>query len=122
MGKQTSLFTVPEDEQLQTPINSEDFSDMLFDIDDDPVKRSKQKRLLWDALQGRPKTRMELAVETGIMRSSICAIIYTWLNEGRVYITGRAPCPITKHKAQMLTANRKKYLESFSNLEDTLGL
>ncbi len=118
---QLDLFTNPKSDKEHYPTDPT-LADMIFDDDtmptDDPVKRSKQKRLLWDALQGRPKTRMQLAVETGIMRSTICPIIYTWLDEGRIYITGRAPCPITGHKADFLTANRKLFLETLLAKDD----
>ena len=119
--KQLNLFKLPDAEQKHYP-DGQTLADMIFDDDnvptDDPVKKSKQKRLLWDALQGRPKTRMQLAVETGLMRSSICPIVDTWLKEGRLYLTGRARCPVTGHKADFLTANRKLFLESVLEKEN----
>jgi len=122
MKKQLTLF---EDTNNKFP-DGHTKANIIFDEreapEGDPIKRSRQKKLLWAALQGRPKTRMELAVETGIMRSSVCPVIDTWLNENRLYVVGRGQCPITGHKADMITANRQIFLDAFSMKDDPLEL
>lgn len=111
MNKQMTLFEI---EAATEPPPVDELANRLFEseFDEDPVKRSRQRRLLWDSLQGKPKTRMQLAVETGIMRSSICPIIDDWLRKGHVYFAGRDRCPITGHKADFFTANKKVFLEN----------
>lgn len=115
--KQPHLFQDPGKVPALKPLASDvppdgDLVDRIFDETPmDPVKKSRRKRKIWDALQGKPKTMMQLSVETHVMRSSICPIINAWRDQGFVFFTGRDVCPITKHKADFYTANKEIFLE-----------
>lgn len=117
MMNQPHLFHDPGKAPIQKPTTPEvppdgDLVDRIFDETPiDPVKKDRRKRKLWDALQGKPKTMMQLSIETHVMRSSICPIINTWRDQGFVFFTGRDICPITKHKADFYTANKEIFLE-----------
>ena len=125
MKKQLNLFQVPDEATDQEhPVSGVptvgDLGDMIFEeCTNDPVKKSRTKKKLWDALQGQPKTMMQLSVEVHVMRSSICPIINSWRDQRLVFVTGREKCPITGHKADYYTANREIFLEIMANKADS---
>lgn len=52
-----------------------------------------------------PKTMKEADKETGIMRENICWYCRTLRREGKLYVTGKRLCKITRHRANVYTTN-----------------
>ncbi|HKK43878.1 MAG TPA: hypothetical protein VJ964_00025 [Balneolaceae bacterium] len=65
---------------------------------DSQTKQIQTKRT-FEAFRERPKTMMEVSIETGIIRPNICRYISKWEKQGKIVLVKEDTCPITKHKA-----------------------
>jgi len=47
----------------------------------------------------RPRTMLEVSIQTGIFRANLCRYMARWKKEGRVILDHFGLCPISKHRA-----------------------
>jgi hypothetical protein len=59
---------------------------------------NQQQRVL-KAFGQRPKTMLEVSIETGVLRANICRFIADWQREGRIQLWYKGYCSISKHRA-----------------------
>lgn len=58
-----------------------------------------QRKRVYKAFSERPKTMLQVAQETNILRASICRYISEWRKYNRIELVKFGLCPITKHRA-----------------------
>ena len=64
-----------------------------------------QKQRTAAAFYSRPKTMLMVAVETGIMRASICRYVSQLRRNDSIYLIRKGICPISKCRAGFYTTN-----------------
>lgn len=57
-----------------------------------------QKETVYVAFS-RPKTMLQVSVETGILRANICRYVSQFADENKIFLVYKGICPISKHKA-----------------------
>lgn len=67
-----------------------------------------------DDLYNDGKTRMQIALDTGIERASVCRRVATLFKQGKIWSCGRHLCPITLCRAEFLTTNPNICLNYFA--------
>ena len=68
-----------------------------------------QMKIVFAAFQKRPKTMLEVSVETGILRANICRFIAVWIQAGLIKVMNYGLCPISKHRAGFYTTNQELF-------------
>jgi len=68
-----------------------------------------QKRRAFKAFFGPPKTMLQVAIETGILRANICRYKAEFQRVGTIQIVKKDLCPISKHRSGFLTTNPKYF-------------
>lgn len=58
-----------------------------------------QKKRVYKSFSERPKTMLEVAIETNILRANICRFIAKWKKQNKIELVKFGICPITKHRA-----------------------
>jgi len=69
-------------------------------------KFQKQDEILYLAFSGRPKTMLQVSIQTGIYRSNICRWIAKMQRKSSIYLIKYGNCPISKYKAGFYTTIR----------------
>lgn len=69
------------------------------------INRKRQKQVVWKAFYGVPKTMLQVAIETGIMRSNITWYVNDFLKEKSIALVKSGICPITKFRAGFYTTD-----------------
>lgn len=64
----------------------------------DPHTLKAQMSVVFAAFS-KPKTMLQVEIETGIMRSNITRYVATWERSGKIKRLGTGLCPISKHKS-----------------------
>ena len=59
---------------------------------------SGQEQEAYEAFD-RPKTMLEVSLETGIFRANICRYMARWKKGDRIILDRYGLCPISKHRA-----------------------
>jgi len=75
----------------------------------DKQTKQKQTRRTFEAFRERPKTMLEVATETGILRGNICRYVATFEKHNKITIVKEGPCPISKHKAKFYSTDPKYF-------------
>lgn len=58
-----------------------------------------QTKRVYKAFSERPKTMLQVATETNILRANLCRYIAKWKKQNRIELVKFGICPITKHRA-----------------------
>lgn len=58
-----------------------------------------QKKRVYKAFSERPKTMLQVAQETNILRANLCRYIAKWKKQNKIELVKFGICPITKHRA-----------------------
>ena len=78
----------------------------------DSIKRQSQKVRVFQSLKEAPKTRLQVALELGILRGNVCYFIRDFRKAGRVAVFKKGKDPITGHKAEYLTTDTALFPEN----------
>ncbi len=68
-----------------------------------------QLETVYKALKDIPKTMLQVAQETGILRANICRYIRILRKLEKVAVAKKGFCPITKHWAGFYTTDKAKF-------------
>jgi len=60
---------------------------------------SGQKKRVHKAFSERPKTMLQVAQETNILRANLCRYIAKWKKQNKIELVKFGICPISKHRA-----------------------
>lgn len=58
-----------------------------------------QMKRVYKVFSERPKTMLQVATETNILRANICRYVAEWKKENSIELIKFGICPITKHRA-----------------------
>ncbi len=64
-----------------------------------------QMKTVFSSFSERPKTMLEVSMETGILRANICRYVGKWRKRDRITVVRFGICPISKHRAGFYTTN-----------------
>lgn len=64
-----------------------------------------QEKAVFESFYGRPKTMLEVSVETGILRANICRYLANWESSGQIKLIRSGFCSISLHKAGRYSTN-----------------
>jgi hypothetical protein len=64
----------------------------------DSTKKIQTKRT-FEAFREQPRTMLEVAKLTGILRANVCRYVAHFRKHGKIVEVKEGPCPISKHKA-----------------------
>jgi hypothetical protein len=81
----------------------------------DSTKQIQTKRT-FDAFQEKPKTMLEVAKETGILRGNICRYVAHFRKHGKIVEVKTGTCPVSKHSATFFSTD-PKYFPAETELE-----
>lgn len=77
------------------------------------TKKIPQKQQVSKAFFEKPKTTLQVAIETGIYRANITRYVGKWKKADKIVIVRKGICPISKqNKVQFLTTNPNFYPRS----------
>lgn len=88
-------------EQLLTPKISSDgqSEDTKYSNTGNHPKTQKQKTAVLKAFEETPKTMLQAAAISGVMRSNICYYMKEFRQAGQIEFIRFGLCPLTKHRA-----------------------
>lgn len=66
-----------------------------------------QTKRVYKAFSERPKTMLEVATETNILRANLCRYIAKWKKQNRIELVKFGICPITKHRAGFYSTRKE---------------
>lgn len=66
-----------------------------------------QFKKVYEAFKDKPKTRLEVALETNILRGNVCYFVRDLQKLKQIAVIRKGKCPITKHKAEFLSTDEK---------------
>ena len=72
----------------------------------DDTTYQSQLRKVFKAFQEKPKTRLQVAEECGILRGNVCYYVRDLKHMKRIAVIKTDRDPITKHKAEFLSTDR----------------
>jgi len=76
-----------------------------------------QKKTVFKAFQEHPKTMLQVANQTGIMRSNICRYVAKWKKADRIQVLYFGVCPVTGFKkVQFLTTDKNLFVQPSKTL------
>jgi hypothetical protein len=81
----------------------------------DSTKKIQTKRT-FDAFREQPKTMLEVAVETGILRGNICRYVAHFRKHGKIVEVKTGACPVSHHSAAFFSSD-PKYFKAESQSE-----
>lgn len=58
-----------------------------------------QMKRVYKSFSERPKTMLEVAIETNILRANLCRYVAEWKKENSIELIKFGICPISKHRA-----------------------
>ena len=58
-----------------------------------------QTKRVYKSFSERPKTMLQVATETNILRANLCRYIAKWKKQNSIELVKFGICPITKHRA-----------------------
>jgi hypothetical protein len=88
---------------------------------DSQTKRNQLKRTFEAFNDDSPKTMLQVARETGIMRASICRYVATLRKSNKIALVKEDYCPLTSHKAQFFTTKPEK-VKKIHNQKELVGV
>lgn len=65
-----------------------------------------QMKRVYRSFSERPKTMLQVATETNILRANLCRYIAKWKKQNKIELVKFGICPITKHRAGFYTTNQ----------------
>ena len=71
--------------------------------------KKAQTEKTFQAFRERPKTMMEVSVETGILRSNICRYVAHFRKRNEIAEVKKGRCSITKHQATFFSTDPKYF-------------
>ena len=71
------------------------------------TKFATQFNTVFHSFSLQPKTMLQVAIETGILRANICRYVAKMENTGKLYIQRKGLCPISKHRAGYYTTYKE---------------
>ena len=66
-----------------------------------------QMKRVYKSFSERPKTMLEVAIETNILRANLCRYIAKWKKQNKIELVKFGICPITKHRAGFYYAGKE---------------
>lgn len=75
---------------------------------DDKTYQSQIKKVT-AAFKEKPKTMLEVATETGILRGNICYFVRDLRKQKKIVTVKKGKCPVSKHKAQFLSTDEEYF-------------
>lgn len=60
---------------------------------------TRQMKRVYKSFSESPKTMLEVAIETNILRANICRYVAEWKKENSIELIKFGICPISKHRA-----------------------
>ena len=64
-----------------------------------------QTKRVYQSFSERPKTRLEVSIETGILQGNICRFVSRMRKNDQIAVVHSGPCPISKRIVEFLTTN-----------------
>ena len=77
----------------------------------DKSTKQKQTKRTFEAFREEPKTMLQVAKETGILRGNICRYVDAFRKHGKIVEVKQDKCPISKHKASFYSTDPKYFQE-----------
>jgi hypothetical protein len=74
----------------------------------DSTKKIQTKRT-FEAFKEQPKTMLEVAKETGILRGNICRYVAHFRKHRKIVEVKQGACPISHHKAKFYSTDPKHF-------------
>jgi hypothetical protein len=68
-------------------------------------KKKAQTQKTFEAFKEKPRTMLEVAKITGIMRASICRYVAAFRKHGKIVEVKTATCPVSKHSATFFSTD-----------------
>jgi hypothetical protein len=68
-----------------------------------------QTRKTFEAFGKEPKTMLQVAKETGILRGNICRYVASFRKLGKIVQVKQGTCPISKHSAAFFSTDPKYF-------------
>jgi len=68
-----------------------------------------QYKTVFQSFKERPKTMLEVSIETGILRANICRYIRTMRKSEQMQVIRKGFFPITKHIAGFITTDKNLF-------------
>lgn len=66
-----------------------------------------QFKKVFEAFKEKPKTRLQVAVETNILRGNVCYFVRDLRQRKQITVVKKGKCPISKHRAEFLSTDEK---------------
>lgn len=66
-----------------------------------------QMKRVYKSFSERPKTMLQVATETNILRANICRYVAEWKKENSIELIKFGICPISKHRAGFYYAGKE---------------
>lgn len=83
--------------------------------------RQNELKLVYEYLKKQPATATQVSVALGIYRPSLCRRKRDLEKVGKLYELWKTICPITKHRASLLTTNPDLFPPQQPTLFDNIG-
>ena len=65
-----------------------------------------QYQIVYQSFQQRPKTMLQISIETGILRANICRYVADMKAKGLIQLLRKGVCPITHYRAGFYSTNK----------------
>ncbi|MDR3266302.1 MAG: hypothetical protein LBT24_01880 [Tannerella sp.] len=67
---------------------------------------SNQCKIVYQSFMERPKTMLQVSIETGILRANICRYVEKMEKEGQIQIVRKGLCPLTHCRAGFYSTDK----------------
>jgi hypothetical protein len=71
-----------------------------------------QYQMTYQFFKERPKTMLEVSIETGILRANICRYKAEMEEKGQIQLIRKGLCPITRHRAGFYSTDKALFSKS----------
>jgi|AntDeeMetagen681_2_1112603.scaffolds.fasta_scaffold31489_2 hypothetical protein len=68
-----------------------------------------QTRKTFEAFKEKPKTMLQVATETGILRGNICRYVASFEKHGKIVKVKQGTCPVSHHSAGFYSTDPKYF-------------
>lgn len=70
-----------------------------------------QMKRVFKAFSEKPKTMLQVSIETDVLRANICRYVAEWRKIDKIGVSFYGACPLSKHKAGFYTTDSTKFLK-----------
>lgn len=60
---------------------------------------NEQRKIVFRSFARTPKTMLQVAIETNVLRANICRIVAELRKKNQITLINKGICPISKHRA-----------------------